>query len=230
MKNMKNHEDANASTRAGATEELVTTEHAEPEQAAAEKAPDRSGPASGELPADLAVAYQKVLAEKQELYDRVLRKQAEFENFRKRAQREREDFLAHATAELIRALLPVLDGFDRALKHRDPRVPDQFYQGIELIHRELFEALSRAGLAPVETAGKLFDPYFHQAVETVEVPGARDQEIVEELQRGYKLKHRLLRPAAVKVAATARSEKGGVQSGPTAADESQDPASWANRD
>ncbi len=184
----------------------MKTEEAQPQEAEAPKPGDGSGAASVELPADLAQAYQKVLAEKQELYERLLRKQAEFDNFRKRIQREREDFLAHAAADLIRALLPVLDGFERALKHRDARVPGQFYQGMELIQRELFDVLTRAGLTPVETAGKQFDPHFHQAVETVEVPGAADQDIVEEVQRGYKLKHRLLRPATVKVA-KAPSEK-----------------------
>lgn len=189
----------------------MKTEEAQPQEAAAPKPDDGSGAASVELPADLAQAYQKVLAEKQELYDRLLRKQAEFENFRKRIQREREDLLAHAAADLIRALLPVLDGFDRALKHRDVRVPEQFYQGMELIQRELFEVLSRAGLTPVETAGKGFDPHFHQAVETVEVPGARDQDIVEEVQRGYMLKHRLLRPATVKVAKAPGEKAEGIE-------------------
>jgi molecular chaperone GrpE len=206
---MKNEESGKASTPPAATEELVTTERGKPEA----KPADLSGEERAELPADLARAYQKLLGEKQELYDRLLRKQAEFENWRKRTQREREDYLALAVADLIRELLPVVDGFDRALKHRDQRVPGQFYQGMELIQRELLEVLGRAGLTPVETVGHVFDPHFHHAVETVQVPGARDQEIVEELQRGYKLKHRLLRPANVKVAAAAPSEKVGTRSG-----------------
>ncbi|MGH9455058.1 MAG: nucleotide exchange factor GrpE, partial [Terriglobia bacterium] len=69
-----------------------------------------------DLPADLAAAYQQLQIEKQELTDRLLRKQAELENFRKRMQREKEDFLQHANVDLIRALLPTLDGFERALK------------------------------------------------------------------------------------------------------------------
>ncbi len=153
------------------------------------------------LPADLPAAYRKLAAEKQELYDRLLRKQAELENFRKRLQREKEDFLDHATANIIRSLLPVLDGFERALKHRDSNVPEQFHEGVELIYRQLMDVLTRAGLAALETEGKLFDPHYHQAVESVEAPGRREHEIVEELQRGYKLKARLLRPAIVKVAA-----------------------------
>jgi molecular chaperone GrpE len=170
---------------------------------AAAKAP--AGSEAG-LPEDLAGAYKKLLAEKQDLYDRLLRKQAELENFRKRTEREKEEFVKHATADLVRALLPALDSFERALKHRHSEVPTQFYHGMELIHRELLEVLGRAGLAPVDAKGKLFDPHYHQAVETVESSEHRDQEVVEELQRGYKLKQRLLRPAIVKVA-TAPKDK-----------------------
>lgn len=158
-----------------------------------------------QLPEDLPAAYQKLRAEKEELYDRLLRVQAELENFRKRIQREKEEFLQHANADLIRSLLPTLDSFERALKHRDAGVPSQFYEGLELIHRHLLETLGRAGLKPVEASGKIFDPELHQAVETVEVEGARDHEVVSELQRGYKLKHRLLRPAIVKVAVPPKS-------------------------
>jgi molecular chaperone GrpE len=157
-----------------------------------------------ELPRDLVSAYQKVLDEKRELYDRLLRKQAEMDNFRKRVQREKEDFLQLANADLIRALLPVVDGFERALRHRDASVPKSYYDGVELIRQELLGVLGRAGVTPIETLGKLFDPHLHQAVETIEAKGHRDQEILEELQRGYKLKNRLLRPAIVKVAAVGR--------------------------
>src|SRR3990172_4938946 len=185
------------------------------EQAAATRSSQGNEPIPSEqgLPADLATAYQKLQAEKGALYDRLLRKQAELENSRKRVQREKEDFRQHATSELVRALLPVLDGFERGLKHYDSNLSDQFCQGIELIYRELWEVLRRAGLTPVETEGKLFDPHVHQAVETVEAPGHRDQEIVEELQRGYKLRERLLRPAVVKVAVKSLPENVRTTSG-----------------
>lgn len=169
--------------------------------AAGTVAPAQPAPQGGsELPLDLAGAYRKLAAEKQDLYDRLLRKQAELENVKKRTEREKEEFLKQATADLIRALLPALDSFERALKHRDPRVPADFYKGVELIHREFVDVLQRAGLEPLETRGVIFDPHQHQAVERVESAAHRDQEIVEELQRGYKLKNRLLRPAIVKVA------------------------------
>jgi molecular chaperone GrpE len=187
-------------------ESIVPTQSGPAEQAENEQAREGltvgAGPEGGtpELAADLAAACQKLQAEKDALYDRLLRKQAELENLRKRMQREKEEFLQHATADLIRALLPTLDGFERALQQRDVDVPAQYYQGMELIYRDLLEVLKRAGLAPLETVGKAFDPHLHQAVETVTTSAYRDQEIVEEFQRGYRLKQRLLRPAIVKVA------------------------------
>jgi molecular chaperone GrpE len=157
--------------------------------------------------AESSPAYQTLLAEKQDLYDRLLRKQAELENFRKRIQKEKEEFLQHANADLIRSLLPALDAFERALKQRDPATPDRFYEGLELIHRQLLDALARAGLKTVEAQGKEFDPALHQAVETVQAEKhQRDQEVVEELQRGYQLRHRLLRPAVVKVAVHSQNQ------------------------
>lgn len=159
-----------------------------------------AGEGEAGLPADLAAAYRQALEEKKELFDRLVRKQAELENVRKRVEREKEDFLQHATMGLIRTLLPTLDALERGLKHREDNIPEKYYTGMELIHRELLEVLKRAGLAPVESEGKTFDPHVHQAVETVETDEFEDHTVVEELQRGYKLKHRLLRPAIVKVA------------------------------
>ncbi len=163
-------------------------------------------PAGSDSGAGLAAACRKLEAEKQELFDRLLRKQAELENLRKRMEREKQDFLQHATADLIRALLPTLDSLERALKHPDNKIPPHFYDGMELIHRGLLEVLERAGVSVIPTEGKMFDPHVHQAVETVEGPDYRDQQIVEELQRGYKLRQRLLRPAVVKVAVQTRHE------------------------
>ena len=156
--------------------------------------------------AELTGTIQKLQTEKKELYDRLLRKQAEFENLRKRMEREKEEFREHANADLVRALLPSLDGLDRALKCRDRRVPDEFYKGMELIDQGLLNVLKRHGLEPIEALGQTFDPLLHHAVGTVEDPQRRDQEIVEEFLPGYKFKERLLRPAMVKVAVTTKKE------------------------
>jgi molecular chaperone GrpE len=201
QKHMDKEQQSIVPTDGGAGED---TQNAEPKEAAAAAAVPEATPSS--LPADLAAAYRSLRVEKDALYDRLLRKQAELENLRKRTQQEKADFLQHATSELIRALLPTLDGFERALKQRDATVPAQFYEGMELIYRDLLTVLRRAGLVPLETVGKTFDPHIHQAVETVAAGRHRDQEIVEEFQRGYKLKQRLLRPAIVKVAVAAAVE------------------------
>jgi molecular chaperone GrpE len=180
---------------------MTTTQPGEPAENESVSANEGgAGAAARTPPPDWAEAYEKALAEKKDLYDRLLRKQAELENFRKRTQKEKDDLRQYAAEDLVRSLLPTLDGFERALQRRDEGVPPAFYQGLELIYRELREVLGRAGLTPLETAGQLFDPYLHQAVETVNAPGRREHEIVEELQRGYKLKNKLLRPAIVKVA------------------------------
>ena len=182
-------------------DEMMTTQPGEAEENEPAPANEGAAAAAPTAPAPgLAEAYEKALAERKDLYDRLLRKQAELENFRKRTQKEKEELRQYAAEDLIRSLLPSLDGFERALQHRDESVPAAFYQGLELIYRELREVLGRAGLAPIETTGQLFDPYLHQAVETVNAPGRREHEIVAELQRGYKLKNKLLRPAIVKVA------------------------------
>jgi molecular chaperone GrpE len=166
---------------------------------------DESG--AGTSITGLAEANEKLQAEKRELLDRLLRSQAELDNFRKRTQKEKEEIRQHGAENLIRSLLPTLDGFERALQHRDESVPEPFFKGLELIYRELREVLGRAGLVAVETEGELFDPHLHQAVETVNAPGHREHEIVAEMQRGYKLKNKLLRPAIVKVAVGGEQEK-----------------------
>jgi molecular chaperone GrpE len=98
--------------------------------------------------------------------------------------------------EMIRSLVPVLDDFERALK--TPAEGADYRKGIELIYKRLYDTLVKDGLTPIESLGKKFDPHLHQAVDTVKGQG-EDQTIVEEYQRGYEFKGRLLRPAMVKV-------------------------------
>ncbi len=157
-------------------------------------APEQAG---GADIAALTAERDQAIAQKEEIWDRFLRKQAEFENFRKRTAREKEEILEFATMEIIRALLPVLDDFERALK--TPSEGEEYRKGIELIHKRLYDILTKSGLTPVESVGKKFDPHLHQAVDTVK-DVREDQTIVEEYQRGYEFKGRLLRPAMVKVA------------------------------
>jgi molecular chaperone GrpE len=159
-----------------------------------------SVPSPGANVSELTATIQQLQAENLRLYDRLLRTEAELDNSRKRMQREKEEFLKQANADLVRALLPSLDAFERALKDRDQKVPDGFYKGMELIYGGLLQVLERAGLARIEALGHTFDPHLHQAVETVEDERRRDHEIVEELLPGYTFRQKLLRPSMVKVA------------------------------
>jgi molecular chaperone GrpE len=151
----------------------------------------------GELQAAIA-ERDKLAAEKADLHDRLLRKQAEFDNFRRRTERDRSDFLQFAGMDLARELLPVLDDFGRALK---VECGDANYaKGVELIHQRLSDVLKKMGVEPLETVGKKFDPNVHEAVVRFPTEEVEDQTVLEEFQKGYNFKGKLLRPAMVKVA------------------------------
>jgi molecular chaperone GrpE len=132
------------------------------------------------------------------LKELLLRRQAEFDNFRKRTEKERSDYLQYAGMELIRDLLPILDDFDRARKVEggDP----EYTKGVELIYARMYETMKKLGMEPIETAGRSFDPHLHQAVERVETKDHPEGTILDEFQRGYNFKGKLLRPSMVKVA------------------------------
>src|SRR5882762_2618626 len=142
---------------------------------------------------------QKLTAERDTLLDRLARLQAEFENARKRTAREQQEFRDFATSDAIKALLPVVDSFERALQARTSQL-DEFRGGVELIYKQLQDALARLGVRPVPAKGERFDPHLHEAIEMVETTDVPDHQVIDELQRGYKLKERLLRPAMVRVA------------------------------
>jgi molecular chaperone GrpE len=150
---------------------------------------------AGQLP---STELQKLKAERDSLLDRLARAQAEFENARRRAVKEQQEFRDFATADAIKALLPVIDSFERALQVKSE--PGDFRSGVDLIYKQLQDALGKLGVRAVPAKGEQFDPHYHEAIEMVETSDAPDHEVLEELQRGYKLKDRLLRPAMVKVA------------------------------
>lgn len=141
---------------------------------------------------------QKLKAERDSLLDRLARAQAEFENARRRAAKEQQDFRDYAAADAIKALLPVIDSFERALQMKSDL--GDFRSGVELIYKQLQDALAKLGVQPIPAKGELFNPHVHEAIEMVETSDAPDHQVIEELQRGYKMKERLLRPAMVKVA------------------------------
>jgi molecular chaperone GrpE len=149
--------------------------------------------------ADVEAEVEASRAERASYLDRLARLQAEFDNFRKRSVKEQQDFRDYALAEALRSLLPILDSLDRALKTNEASVED-FRSGIELIDKQFHDALSKLGVEPVPAEGEVFDPNLHQAIQMVDTAEVEDHHVIDELQRGYRIKDRLLRPAMVRVA------------------------------
>ena len=162
-----------------------------------------AGEESAPPPAAVTAGRDQLAAEKAELHDRLLRAQAEFQNFRRRVEKERVELFEYASTEAVRTLLPVLDDFERALKMQATDM--EYVKGMELIYQRLYEALKKLGLEPIVSTGQPFDPHIHHAVEMVETAEAADHVILDEFQRGYNFKGRLLRPAMVKVAVQPQS-------------------------
>jgi len=179
--------------------ELPASDASEPETATGVPESGGAMAASGEHDAEV----DKLRAERDLLLDRLARLQAEFENARKRTAREQQEFRDYALSEAMRAVLPVVDSFERALQSGASE-RSEFRSGVELIYKQLQDALAKLGLRPIVAKGELFDPRLHEAIEAVDTAEVRDHEVVEELQRGYKLKDRMLRPAMVKVARNPR--------------------------
>lgn len=179
-----------------ATEDVQPSERpsetTEPEAAVRE----RGWPLAGDNAA--ATETSRLAKEKAELQDLLQRRQAEFENYRRRVERERSDLYEFAAMDAVKALLPVLDDFERALKIES--TDKEYARGMEIIYQRLYESLKKLGLEPISEEVPLFNPHIHHAVEMVDTKDHPDQTILEEYQRGYYFKGRLLRPAMVKVA------------------------------
>ena len=150
----------------------------------------------------LATAEEKLRSAErdlEELLDRHRRKLAEFENHKKRSEREREQYFKIALAGFAHDFLPILDNFERAVLHAKPQdLESDFGQGILIIRKQLAELWKRYGLIPIDTSGT-FDPNLHEAVATEKTDRVPPNTIVEELQKGFFLNDKLIRPAMVKV-------------------------------
>jgi molecular chaperone GrpE len=137
--------------------------------------------------------------ERDDYKDRWLRKGAEFDNYRKRVERERREQADQAVVDLLQELLLVVDDFDRALTVGGDE-GGAYRKGVELIHGKLHDLLRKQGVKAMDVIGADFDPNIHMAVMHEESPEHREGEVIGELQKGYLLNDRLLRPAMVKVA------------------------------
>ncbi len=174
----------------------------------AAEAPDAEEQKAAEMATVPAADLDRLKSEKDEYYDRLLRLRAEFENYKKRVQREFDSFRKYAAEDVVLEILPVLDGFERALSSVPDGVNDGFLKGVEIIYRQLSEALEKVGLVPMETVGKKFDPNFHDALTGVESEEHDEGTVVEEFLKGYTLFDKVVRHAKVSVS-SGKSENGG---------------------
>jgi molecular chaperone GrpE len=149
--------------------------------------------------------YDRVKSERDVLFDRLARLQAEFDNARKRGERERNEFRDYAVSGAIEQFLPVLDNFQLALKSTGSA--EQLRTGVELIVKQMEEALRSLNVQTIETVGAQFDPRVHEALEMVEREDVPDHQVLEEVRRGYRIKDRMLRPALVRVASNSQQKE-----------------------
>lgn len=150
--------------------------------------------------ATVSSELEQARVQAEENYQRLLRVQADFDNFRRRARAEKEDFAKYASLKLIEQLLPIVDNFDRALSSsKETKDFDALVKGLDMTYRGIYQLLTAEGLKPIEAVGHPFNPEFHQAVMQVESEEHEEGIVVEELQKGYILKDKVIRPAMVKV-------------------------------
>jgi molecular chaperone GrpE len=163
-----------------------------------EPAPAENATATADTAADDRLT--QLQEEKDALQDRLLRTAAEFDNFRKRVDRERRELAEFAAADILAEILPIVDNFERALQAPGPPEAEPFRKGVEMIHKQIVDLLRKRGVTPIDAVGADFDPNYHQAVIHETSADHREGEVMEEMQRGYMLGDRLLRPTMVKVA------------------------------
>ncbi|MDD2308607.1 MAG: nucleotide exchange factor GrpE [Desulfuromonadaceae bacterium] len=152
--------------------------------------------------AGMSLEEQLVVKEKEarENWDRFLRERADLENYRKRVGREKEELLSYGNKSLLEEILPIIDNLERALAHASEDGLEAVVEGIRLTHAMLLTALKKFNVTPIEAVGTPFDSAYHQAMAQVPTDQYEPNTVVEEYQKGYMLKERLLRPAMVTVA------------------------------
>lgn len=167
------------------------------EEEAPEEAASEAAAMQEEIEA-LKGQVEKLTGDLQEKKDRLLRLQADFDNFRRRSAKEREEISAVVTQNFCKDMLPLLDNFERAMAAETKDV-EAFQKGVEMIFTQFQEVLKKNGLEQIEAVGQKFDPNFHQAVMRVEDPEREDDTVAQELQKGYMVKGRVIRPSMVQV-------------------------------
>lgn len=180
------------------TDETAIEASSENQEEANDEASKNADTAENEV--DLQAELEKLTAEVKEKSDKALRLQADFENFRRRTSKEKDELAAVVTQGVMKDMLPLLDNFERAMAAETTDM-ETFQKGVEMIFTQFQEVLKKNGLEHIETEGKKFDPNFHQAVMRVQNDELEDDDIAQELQKGYMVKGRVIRPSMVQVVA-----------------------------
>lgn len=181
-------EEATAAAEAAADGESVTVEASAEAKVEVETSAEVASKETEELKTKLA-----------DTEDRLLRLRADFENFRRRTRQEKEELSKVVAQDILKGMLPCIDNFERALGQAKDL--ESFKQGMDMIYKQFMEALKANGLEVIETKDVKFDPNFHQAVMRVENPELEDDTIVMEMQKGYMVKGKVVRPSMVQVVA-----------------------------
>lgn len=175
------------------------TETNEPEEIEINNVPEEYLDSDESEMGTLKEEVEQLKQEKDDMYQKMLRIQAEFDNFKKRTLRERETANKYKSQDMINELLPAIDNFERALQVDVSEAQESFTEGISMVYRMLKDALLAQNVVEIETVGKEFDPSLHHAVMQIEDAEMESNTVVEEMQKGYMLKDRVIRPAMVKV-------------------------------
>ena len=200
------HEQVNPETGASTAEQGADGEQGlQPEGEGASQVAVAFDPEAADRDA-LLVRYRDMEERVRQAEDRVLRFAADAENFKKRMERDKQDSIRYGNERIIAELLPVIDNLERALEHAPGDYQQHgLIQGVKMTLKRFHDSLAKFGCTPIEAKGKIFDPKFHEAVYREETKEHPDNTIVRELQKGYVLNDRLLRPATVVVASSPRT-------------------------
>jgi len=169
---------------------------------------DKDNKKTGDPLKEMEARLESLEKEGKESYDRFLRVSAEFENYKKRAAREMNDFRKFANESFIKAMLPVVDNLDRAIESssNDDHAQNSVLEGVNMTLKEILKVFEQFNVKPFESLGKAFDPALHQAVMQEETDDHPENTVLNELQKGYMMHDRLLRPAMVVVSKTKEPE------------------------
>lgn len=195
-----NRSESNSTSSEGPMAEDTMVQGAEELEGAPETT-DAGAEGGADPAAALKTELEQVRGERDQLLDRLARLQAEFENARRREVKERQDARDYAVQGAVEPFLGVMDNFQLALKAQGSL--EQLRGGVELILKQMEEALKSLHVQPVETVGAMFDPRVHEALGSIETAEFPDHQVMEEIRRGYKIRDKLLRPALVRIASNA---------------------------